>query len=164
MSANRKIIALNEIVVKKEFNSRILFNVDKMDELKKSILSKGLMYPILVKEVKITTENISDYEIFSKGQKQNCPKDLLSKVVYCIVDGERRYRSYVTLIEEGHPIKGICCEIVSKTTKEDDAIMASFLRNTGENFTPIEGPNRPTRTSINNISSKYLEERDHLSL
>lgn len=141
MAANKKIIQLESILIEKGFNARVFFDQEKLNETKKSILSRGLMYPISVKSINLTENNFSNYEVIGlDGQKQDVTKDFVTSdaVYYSLVDGERRLRCYHMLLQEGHDIKGIASTIEKITAKKDDLLITSFLKNTGEPFTPVE--------------------------
>lgn len=138
MSATKKLILLENLVIEKDFNSRMLFDDEKMDELKKSIVSNGLYYPITVKKIEINPDNINNYEIWKNKEKIDCSDVILGKEIYVIIGGERRYRAHVELIEEGHEFKGITCIIAKSSMKKDVAVLTSYIENMGEPFSPVE--------------------------
>ena len=142
MAATTKIIELENIVIEKGFNARYLFNEDKLEETKNSILKKGLMYPITVKKITLNQDNLKEFEKFENGNKCDLDESWLEKdETYVIIDGERRFRCHIMIKEEGHAIKGIKAFIEKCTTKKDDNLLMSFLKNTGEPFTPVEEAN-----------------------
>ena len=99
MAATTKIIELENIVIEKGFNARYLFNEDKLEETKNSILKKGLMYPITVKKITLNQDNLKEFETFSQGNKHDLDKSWLEKdEVYVIIDGERRLRCHIMLV------------------------------------------------------------------
>ena len=94
MSATKKIIGLSEIVIKRDFNARVMFDDQRMEELKKSILKSGLRLPITVKKIKLTEKTIEQYEIWRAGEKLEVPPELIGKDIYQLIDGERRLRCH----------------------------------------------------------------------
>lgn len=101
------------IVVVENFNSRIDFAID---ELKESIKLNGVKNPISVIPFK--------------------EEDGTEK--YRLVDGERRYRAVMSLLEEGVDIKRVPCLFLSKSLKPEELLMEQILRNEGKRFSEYE--------------------------
>lgn len=95
------------------FNSRVDF---ALDELKESIKLNGIKNPISV----IPT------------------KDDNSNERYRLVDGERRYRAVMSLLEDGEDIKRIPAIFLSKSLTPEELLMEQLLRNEGKRFTEYE--------------------------
>lgn len=104
------------IVVVEGFNARKEFD---LDELKAQIKAQGVLNPITV--IPFKDEN---------GDEK-----------YRLVDGERRYRSVMALLEEGEDIRRIKAMYLPKNTKEEDMYIQQMMRNEGKNFTMIECAN-----------------------
>lgn len=104
------------IVVVEGFNARKEF---ALDELKEQIRMQGVLNPLTVIPFK---------------NEDGCEK-------YRLVDGERRYRSVMALIEEGVDIKRIKAMYLPKNTSEEDMYIQQMMRNEGKNFSPIECAN-----------------------
>lgn len=104
------------IVVVEGFNARKEFD---LDELKAQIKAQGVLNPITV--IPFKDEN---------GDEK-----------YRLVDGERRYRSVMALLEEGEDIRRIKAMYLPKNTKEEDMYIQQMMRNEGKNFTQIECAN-----------------------
>ena len=100
------------IVVKEGFNSRVDFD---LEPLKQSIKENGVLNPVTV--VKFNDE---------EGNEK-----------YRLVDGERRYRSVMELLEEGVEIARVPAIAVPKTT-EADLLLQQVLRNEGKPFNEYE--------------------------
>lgn len=102
------------IVVKDGFNSRSDFG--DLDELAAQIREQGLLNPITVKPIK----NVDGSE------------------VYQLVDGERRYRAIMRLIDEGMELYRVKAEILSASVSEEEMLIQQALRNEGKNFNQYE--------------------------
>jgi ParB family transcriptional regulator, chromosome partitioning protein len=101
------------IVVVEGFNSRIDFD---LDELKESIRENGVKNPISV--IPFKDDN---------GEEK-----------YRLVDGERRYRATMSLIEEGADIMRIPAMFLSKSLKPDELLVEQLIRNEGKHFSEYE--------------------------
>lgn len=101
------------IVVVEGFNARKDF---ALDELKEQIRMQGVLNPITV--IPFKDEN---------GDEK-----------YRLVDGERRYRAVMALLEEGADIRRIKAMYLPKNTKEEDLLVQQLMRNEGKQFTEIE--------------------------
>lgn len=101
------------IVVVAGFNARKDF---ALDELKEQIRKQGVLNPITV--IPFKDEN---------GNEK-----------YRLVDGERRYRAVMTLLEEGADIRRVKAMYLPKNTKEEDLLIQQLMRNEGKQFTEIE--------------------------
>lgn len=101
------------IVVVAGFNARKDF---ALDELKEQIRKQGVLNPITV--IPFKDEN---------GNEK-----------YRLVDGERRYRAVMALLEEGADIRRIKAMYLPKNTKEEDLLIQQLMRNEGKQFTEIE--------------------------
>jgi ParB family chromosome partitioning protein len=95
------------------FNSRIDFD---LDELVESIRANGIKNPIAV---------ISE-------------KDDEGNDKYRLVDGERRYRATMRLLEEGFNIARIPALPLSKSLKQDELLVEQLIRNEGKHFSEYE--------------------------
>lgn len=95
------------------FNSRVDF---ALDELKESIKLNGIKNPISV----IPTKD-------DNGNER-----------YRLVDGERRYRAVMSLLEDGEDIKRIPAIFLSKSLTPEELLMEQLLRNEGKRFTEYE--------------------------
>lgn len=113
------------IVVVEGFNARKVFD---LDELKTQIKSQGMLNPITVIPFKDEDGNEK----------------------YRLVDGERRYRSVMSLIEEGEDIKRVKAMYLPKNTKEEDLYIQQMMRNEGKNFSMAE-----TALLFNMFKEKY---------
>lgn len=102
------------IVVIAGFNSRTDFG--NIDELAAQIKEQGMLNPITV----IPQKDDNGVEH------------------YRLVDGERRYRAVMKLINDGADISRIKALFLSKSTSEEDMLVQQFLRNEGKNFTEYE--------------------------
>jgi len=107
------------IIVPEGFNSRI--NFGDIDELAGQIKEAGMLNPITVQAVK---------------QEDGTDK-------YNLVDGERRYRAIMSLIEKGEQIKGkdidyINAIIVPGTLSKTELYVQQAMRNEGKNFNEYE--------------------------
>lgn len=101
------------IVVVAGFNARKDF---ALDELKEQIRRQGVLNPITV--IPFKDEN---------GNEK-----------YRLVDGERRYRAVMALLEEGADIRRVKAMYLPKNTKEEDLLIQQLMRNEGKQFTEIE--------------------------
>lgn len=104
------------ITVKEDFNARVEFDIE---ELAEQIHHFGLRNPIKVRPYFDRSSNTEKYEL---------------------VDGERRYRAVMSLIEQG-----ISCEATEKVevqfseeTSEKDLLLTQILCNQGKPFTDYE--------------------------
>lgn len=102
------------IVVVEGFNCRK--NFGDIDKLAEEIKAQGILNPISV--IPFKDENGNDK--------------------YRLVDGERRYRATMKLINEGAEILRIPALFLSKSMSEEDMLIQQALRNEGEQFTPYE--------------------------
>ena len=102
------------IVVTKGFNSRC--NFGDLDELARQIKEQGVLNPISVQPFK--DEN---------GEEK-----------YRLIDGERRYRAVMKLIDEGAEIARIPALFLSKSCTEEELLIQQALRNEGKNFNEYE--------------------------
>ena len=102
------------IVVTQGFNARRDFD---LEDLKTQILAEGVLNPITV--IPYNDEN---------GTER-----------YRLVDGERRYRALMELINEGHDefvrVKAL---FLPKNTKEETCYIQQMMRNEGKRFTAYE--------------------------
>ncbi len=101
------------IVVVKGFNSRVDF---KLEELIESIREHGVKQPISV--IAFKDEN---------GEEK-----------YRLVDGERRYRATMKLIEEGVDIARIPAIFLPKSLSQEELLLEQLVRNEGKAFTDYE--------------------------
>lgn len=101
------------IVVVEGFNARKEFD---LDELKAQIKTQGVLNPITVIPFKDEDGNEK----------------------YRLVDGERRYRSVMALLEEGEDIRRIKAMYLPKNTKEEDMYIQQMMRNEGKKFSNAE--------------------------
>lgn len=104
------------IVVVEGFNARKDFD---LAELKEQIRKQGVLNPVTV--------------IPFKGKDGN--------EKYRLVDGERRYRSVMELLEEGEDIRRIKAMYLPRNTSEEDMYIQQMMRNEGKVFTQIECAN-----------------------
>lgn len=102
------------IVVKEGFNSRC--NFGDLDELARQIKEQGVLNPISVQPFK--DEN---------GEEK-----------YRLIDGERRYRAVMKLIDEGAEIARVPALFLSKSCTEEELLIQQALRNEGKNFNEYE--------------------------
>lgn len=99
------------IDVVENFNSRIDFG--DIQELAEQIAKDGVLNPIHVKRVPGTDR-------------------------FTLVDGERRYRATMYLIENGHPVVMIPAIVVPQSTSEEDLLRMQLQCNEGKNFSDYE--------------------------
>lgn len=99
------------IDVVENFNSRIDFG--DIQELAEQIAKDGVLNPIHVKRVPGTDR-------------------------FTLVDGERRYRAAMYLIENGHPVVMIPAIVVPQSTSEEDLLRMQLQCNEGKNFSDYE--------------------------
>lgn len=107
------------IIVPQGFNSRV--NFGDIDELAEQIKTAGMLNPITVQAVKM--------------------EDGTEK--YQLVDGERRYRAIMSLIEKGEQIKGKDIDYVSaikvpSNLSKEELYVQQAMRNEGKNFNEFE--------------------------
>ena len=102
------------IVVTKGFNSRC--NFGDLDELARQIKEQGVLNPITV-------------QVF---------KDEDGEEKYRLIDGERRYRAVMKLIDEGHEIARVPALFISKSCTEEELLIQQAMRNEGKNFNEYE--------------------------
>lgn len=102
------------IVITDGFNSRC--NFGDLDELARQILEQGVLNPITVQAFK--DEN---------GEEK-----------YRLIDGERRVRAVMKLIDEGHDIARVPALFISKSCSEEELLIQQALRNEGKNFNEYE--------------------------
>ena len=100
------------IIVVEGFNSRVNFDIDSLCE---SIKENGVLNPI-------TTIKVTD----SEGNEK-----------YRLVDGERRYRSVMKLIEEGVEIARIPSIIIPEMS-DAELLVQQIVRNDGKAFNEYE--------------------------
>lgn len=101
-----------DIIVPKGFNQRRDFG--DIDELAAQINEQGLLQAISVLPVE---------------------KDGTEK--YVLIDGERRYRALMKLIDDGVDVGLVNANILQNLT-DTDALVQQFMRNEGKKFTEIE--------------------------
>lgn len=102
------------IVVVEGFNSRS--NFGDLDELARQIKEQGVLNPISV-------------QVFTD-------EDGTEK--YNLVDGERRYRAVMKLIEAGEDIARIPAIFIPKNLTQEELLIQQALRNEGKNFNEFE--------------------------
>lgn len=102
------------IVVKQNFNSRVDFG--DINELAEQIKAQGILNPITVTPFK---------------DENNTEK-------YYLVDGERRYRAVLSLLEQGYDIPRVPALFASKSISDKDALVQQLLRNEGKPFSEYE--------------------------
>lgn len=101
------------IVVVDGFNSRRDFG--DLEELASQIKEQGMLNPISVKP--FTEDGVEKYKL---------------------VDGERRYRATMLLINQGVDIARVPALFVSKSTSEFDMVVQQLMRNEGKPFNEYE--------------------------
>ena len=102
------------IVITDGFNSRC--NFGDLDELARQIKEQGVLNPITV-------------QVF---------KDENGEEKYRLIDGERRYRAVMKLIDEGHEIARVPALFISKSCTEEELLIQQAMRNEGKNFNEYE--------------------------
>lgn len=102
------------IVVMEGFNSRS--NFGNLDELAEQIKEQGVLNPISVIPFK-DENNVEKYKL---------------------IDGERRYRAVMKLIDSGVEIARIPTLFLSKSASEEELLIQQALRNEGKPFNPYE--------------------------
>lgn len=102
------------IVVQPDFNSRVDFG--DIDELAEQIKAQGVLNPITV--IPFTADD---------GTEK-----------YRLVDGERRYRATMKLLDEGVEIPRIPALYQPKATSKEDMLMQQLMRNEGKPFSEYE--------------------------
>ena len=106
-------ISPKDIVVPEGFNSRV--NYGDIDELAQQIKEVGVLNPITVQTIE--TED---------GEK------------YSLIDGERRYRAVMQLIDNGENIEHIKAFIIPSNLPKDELYVQQAMRNEGKNFSEYE--------------------------
>jgi len=101
------------IVVIDGFNSRTQFNVD---ELAEQIREQGVLNPITVQAL----------------------KDENGNQTYRLIDGERRYRAVMKLINEGVDVPYIKAIVIPKNLSQQELYIQQAMRNEGEKFNEFE--------------------------
>ena len=102
------------IIVPEGFNSRV--NFGNIDELAEQIKQAGMLNPITVQTVK---------------QPDGTDK-------YNLIDGERRYRAIMKLIDAGEDIQYVNAIIVPSTLSKEELYVQQAMRNEGKNFNEYE--------------------------
>lgn len=102
------------IIVQKDFNSRVDFG--DLEELAEQIKEQGVLNPITVIPFK--------------------EEDGTEK--YRLVDGERRYRATMLLINSGFEIPRIPALFQPKSTTEEEMLIQQLMRNEGKQFNEYE--------------------------
>ena len=102
------------IFVKENFNSRVDFG--DLEELASQIKEQGVLNPITV--IPFTDDE--------------------GKEKYRLVDGERRYRATMLLIESGFDIPRIPALFQPKATTEEEMLIQQLMRNEGKGFNEYE--------------------------
>lgn len=102
------------IVVIEGFNSRTNFDIDTLAKQIKGV--GAVLNPVSV--VPFKDENGNDK--------------------YKLVDGERRYRACMKLLEEGFDLPRIPALFISKSKSEEELIIEQIMRNEGKAFTEYE--------------------------
>lgn len=112
---NKEIFSIDprNIVVPDGFNSRV--NFGDINELAEQIRQCGMLNPITVQATQ--TED---------GEK------------YILIDGERRYRAIMQLIEEGENINYIKAIIIPSNLTKKELYQQQAMRNEGKNFNEYE--------------------------
>lgn len=103
-----------DIIVAEGFNQRVDFG--DIDELAAQIKEQGLLEPVSVVEA-----------VDEAGKKQ-----------YILINGERRYRAIMSLIEEGYDVGLIKAGILPADMKDDELFIQQFMRNEGKKFNDVE--------------------------
>lgn len=101
------------VIVVEGFNSRVDFDIDSLCE---SIKENGVLNPITV--IKTKDED---------GEEK-----------YRLVDGERRYRSVMKLIEDGVEIARIPAIQIPQTLSDAELLVQQIVRNDGKPFNEYE--------------------------
>ena len=118
MEENNKIEAYKinpkDIVVVEDFNSRN--NFGDIEELARQIKENGVLNPITVSK---TTDNNGNTK-------------------YKLVDGERRYRAVMSLINNGVEVNNIPALFVDENTNEENLLIQQAIRNEGDKFNEYE--------------------------
>ena len=112
---NKEIFSIDprNIVVPDGFNSRV--NFGDINELAEQIRQCGMLNPVTVQATQ--TED---------GEK------------YTLIDGERRYRAIMQLIEEGENINYIKAIIIPSNLTKKELYQQQAMRNEGKNFNEYE--------------------------
>ena len=102
------------IFIKENFNSRVDFG--DLEELASQIKEQGVLNPITV--IPFTDDE--------------------GKEKYRLVDGERRYRATMLLINSGFDIPRIPALFQPKSTTEEEMLIQQLMRNEGKQFNEYE--------------------------
>lgn len=105
-------ISLDDIVVLDGFNPRKVFDPVALDTLADSIASKGILAPLLVRE--------------------------MAGGVYHLIDGERRLRSSRLARERGHAINAVPCIVFRGGIEEREALYMALATGHNERLGPFE--------------------------
>ena len=116
------------IEVQEGFNGRKVFDPIVMAELKASIKANGVRVPILAKRIKGDT--------------------------FSLVNGERRLRACMELIEEGHPIR---IPTTLFTGSEIEAVIDMLITNQNVALTALEEADVLSRLSRMGLTDKEIE-------
>lgn len=123
------------IVVVDGFNSRSDFG--NIDELAAQIKEQGVLNPISVQSFK--DEN---------GQEK-----------YRLVDGERRYRAVMKLINSGVEIARVKALVLPKNLSEEDLLIQQALRNEGKQFNEYEWGILAQKLEAKGFTRKEIAEK-----
>lgn len=124
------------IVVVEGFNSRVDF---KLEELIDSIRDNGVKQPLSV--IAFKDEN---------GQEK-----------YRLVDGERRYRATMKLLEEGVEIARVPAIFLPKSLSQEELLLEQLVRNEGKAFTDYEYSIACKKFRDFGLTNKEISERLH---
>ena len=103
-----------DIIVPQGFNSRV--NYGDIDELAAQIKEAGVLNPMTVQ---VTIDD--------NGNEK-----------YNLIDGERRYRAVMQLINNGEKIDHVPCFIIPANLPKDELYVQQAMRNEGKNFSEYE--------------------------
>lgn len=103
-----------DIIVPQGFNSRV--NYGDIDELAAQIKEAGVLNPMTVQVT-----------IDENGNEK-----------YNLIDGERRYRAVMQLINNGEKIDHVPCFIIPANLPKDELYVQQAMRNEGKNFNEYE--------------------------
>ena len=109
-----KKIDIRDVKVLDGFNQRLDFG--DIDELAAQIKEQGLLEAISVVPF-----------VDKEGQEK-----------YVLINGERRYRALMKLIDDGVDVGLIKANILPQSLKDDELFVQQFMRNEGKKFTEIE--------------------------
>lgn len=121
------------IIIQEGFNPREDFNVEKLEELKDSIIENGVLVPLRVK---------------INAEKQ-----------FILIDGERRLRAVLQAINEGHQIVSVPVIIERKTMTELEQLLLALNTNTGEQLSAIEEANAYKRLMNYGLEIKDISKK-----